>query len=189
MKIKILLILIILVSLIFGCGNVEKTFESKDGNIADLQIKLLNGNSYYLSLKLKNTTSDLIGIICIGNIREKQHTHSKLGKILNDVIIEIKQEDRIISSDQLTFPNTTLSERIHKLLIVQPNSEYSFPIFYRGDLKKDFRLNDSNFQVRLILEPTTNDSLISVADREYLINHGITLYKNKIVTPFTEVNN
>ena len=115
MKIKILLILIILVSLIFGCGNVEKTFESKDGNIADLQIKLLNGNSYYLSLKLKNTTSDLIGIICIGNIREKQHTHSKLGKILNDVIIEIKQEDRIISSDQLTFPNTTLSERIHKL--------------------------------------------------------------------------
>lgn len=139
--------------MVLSCISGDKIFKENTGKFAELEVKIINGNKYYLSINFNNSTIDTIGIYCIGNAIQKGNENSNLDGLLYDTIIEIKQNGNVIKSNEIKFTQVSLSERIHQLILVKPQSVFNFPIFYRGNIVKDFNLDDSSFLIRVILKP------------------------------------
>jgi hypothetical protein len=174
-----------------SCQNKELVFKGNKGEFAELEVKITRNNSYNLSVNFSNNTNDTLGIICIGNVRQKQHCETELGRILYDTIIEIKQGNYVIKSTDIEFNQTNLSERIHQLLLIKPQSKIMFPIFYRGNIIKDFNLSNSSFYIRITLKPQFEnfEKFLSDSENIFLKKHKyIRLVKKTITTPFIKID-
>lgn len=188
---RFIFINLVLICAIISCQKKDLIFKENTGKFAELEVKVVRKDSYYLSVHFNNDTSDTLGIICIGNVRQKEHSKTELGRILYDTIIEIKQGTSEIKSTDVEFSHVNISERIHQLLLIKPQSEIIFSIFYRGNIVEDFNLNDSSFYIRIILEPQFKnlERYLSESESGYLKSHkNVKLIKEKIITPFIKIN-
>lgn len=177
--------------IIFSCllnyqCNTDKS-NCKEKEFATLLVNTYD-EYHRIDVSFFNSSRDTIALYIKGEVRHKMK--SDIMNIFFDTIIEVEQNGEKKTSDSIIFNSPSLSERRRELIILYPNKEYLFNIFYIGNLRTDFKLKDKPFRLRLKieLEDSTFDSYMNEKEKELLrSNPNIKSFKENIQTSYISV--
>jgi hypothetical protein len=169
----------------------------KTKSFAELKVIKIDKDSDNLIIEFNNTLSDTIGIFSMGIIREVTD-NVDLSKAFNNVILEIKQNDKLVKSSEIKFywilfdhEWGLFDHEFPEIRIINPHSKYTLSLAYASNLREDFNLSSSKFEIRAIIESSIDLIKIAMGESEYMEfkrkHPNVKIIEDIITTPFVRV--
>lgn len=112
-------------------------------------------NDYQIKINYFNNSSDTIGIVFRGVVKDKSSDNNEIYKLLFDTQIDIMQDGFHVLSDTLYLRKGIRLDPMYKYFIVYPFSMIELPVHYYGNLIKDFKIKNDKFEIKIICKQPT----------------------------------
>jgi len=182
-------IILVLFYLFSGCNNETKKIISNYGLDTKLIISKDDANDYIFTINVYNNNDYNVGIIFIGEVRDKNYT-GELGSLLTDTIIKVFLPNKTIASTDIEKKTTSLSNAIPRLIILKSKSSADLNIIYEGNLEKDFDILGKKVDVQVIIKPLGKqlEKSFGITKEEFIEKYpNVTLVEEDIISPKTEL--
>jgi hypothetical protein len=149
-------LLIFLLIIVFSSCKHEKIIDSR---FATLILECDEEDEHLVSVKFHNVQNRNVRLCLSGEIRWKNYLSSASDSIFYDTILEIKTMGKVLRSDSLVKDEMTLFNHTFSNIILNPDSSVIIPLYYGGNLIKDFNLKNNNAMVRAVIKTISSDNL------------------------------
>lgn len=175
--------------LISGCNTETEKKIDNYGIETELKISKDDANDYIFTINVINNNDYDIGIIFIGEVRDKNYTE-ELGNLLTDAIIKVFLPNKTIASTDIEKKTTTLRNKIPELIIIKSNSSAELNVIYNGYFEEDFDIIGVKVDVQVIIKHLGKEleKSLGITKEEFVKKYpNVTLVEEDIISPKIEL--